>query len=92
MSRLKQKTKLNGNKPRVTIFNYSEKHQLTTNLKVDDGSIEIVKEAKLSGTVLTDKLTWDQNIQKLTKKVYKRMQLLSAAAVFTNSKKLLNCI
>ena len=54
----KQKMKLNIKKTKSMIFNYSKKHQFITNLKVDDESIEIVKEAKLLGTVLTDKLTW----------------------------------
>ena len=88
----KQKMKLNIKKTKSMIFNYSKKHQFITNLKVDDESIEIVKEAKLLGTVLTDKLTWDRNTEELTKKAYKRMQLLNAAAGFTNSKNDLNCI
>ena len=88
----KQKMKLNIKKTKSMIFNYSKKHQFITNLKVDDESIEIVKEAKLLGTVLTDKLTWDRNTEELTKKAYKRMQLLNAAAGFTNSKFDLKCI
>ena len=48
------------------IFNFSKKNQFTTNLKVNDESIAIVKEAKLLGTVLTDKLTWNINTEEIT--------------------------
>ena len=68
------------------IFNFSKKHQFTTNLNVDEENIEIVSEAKLLGTIITDKLTWDRNVEELTKKGYKRMQLLNAASRFTSSK------
>ena len=80
-----QKMKLNI-KTKSMIFNFSKKNQFTTNLKVDDESIEIVKEAKLLGTVLTDKLTWNRNTEEITKKAYKSMQLLHAAAGYTSSK------
>ena len=82
----KQKMKLNVKKTKSMIFNYSKKHQFTTDLKVNDEKIEIVREAKLLGTVITDKLTWDRNTEELIKKAYKRMQLLNAAAGYTISK------
>ena len=82
----KQKMKLNIKKTKNMIFNFSKKHQFTTNLNVDEENIEIVNEAKLLGTIITDKLTWDRNVEELTKKGYKRMQLLNAASRFTSSK------
>ena len=48
-------------------------------------NLDIVNESKLLGTFLTDKLTWDKNTKELTKKAYKRMQLLPASW-YTNSK------
>ena len=53
---------------------------------MDNANIEMVSETALLGTVLTDKLTWDKNTEELTKKGYKRMQLLNAAAAFTNNR------
>ena len=50
-------------------------------------NIEIPQETKLLGTVITEKLTWDRNTEEITKKAYKRMQLLHVAANFTASKK-----
>ena len=49
--------------------------------------IEMVQETKLLGTVITDQITWDRNTEELTKKDFKRMQLLNAAAAFTSNRK-----
>ena len=69
------------------IFNFTKKYQFTTKLNVNNVNIEIPKETKLLGTVITEKLTWDRNTEEITKKAYKRMQLLHVAANFTASKK-----
>ena len=47
----------------------------------------MVQETKLLGTVITDQITWDRNTEELTKKDFKRMQLLNAAAAFTSNRK-----
>ena len=80
-----KKMKLNVKKTKNMIFNFSKKHQFTTKLNVNDADIEMVRETTLLGTVITDQLTWDKNTEELTKKGYKRMQLLNAAAAFTNN-------
>ena len=49
-------------------------------------NIEVVNKSKLLGTIVTDKLTWDENTDYLVKKAYKRMQLLHKVASFTSSK------
>ena len=81
-----KKMQLNLKKTKNMIFNFSKKYQFTTNLNVDNSEIEIVKETKLLGTILTDKLTWDRNTEELVKKSYKRMTLLNAAAGFTSAR------
>ena len=68
------------------LFNFSKKYQFTTNLNLMDEDIEMVRETKLLGTILTDQLSWDRNTEELTKKCYKRMQLLNAAAAFTSNR------
>ena len=84
--------KLNGKKTKSMIFNFTRNHQFTTNLEIEGESIEIVNEAKLLGTIITDKLTWDRNTAEITKQAFGRMQLLNAAAAFTSSKFDLKCI
>jgi hypothetical protein len=68
------------------IFNISKKYQVITKLNVDSANIEMVREATLLGTVITDKLSWDRNTEELAKKGFKRMQLLNAAAAFTSNR------
>ena len=68
-------------------FNFSKKYQFNTKLSVMDIDIDMVDETTLLGTVITNQLTWDRNTEELSKKGYKRMQLLNAAASFTSNKK-----
>ena len=63
-----QKMKLNEKKTKNLIFNFTKKYQFTTKLKVNDKNIDIPNEAKLLGTVITDKLTWDRNTEEIVKK------------------------
>ena len=46
----------------------------------------MVKETRLLGTIITDQITWDRNTEDLTRKAYKRMQLLNSAASFTSKR------
>ena len=84
---INQKMKLNVNKTKTMIFNFSKKNQFTTKLKIMNKDIEMVKETTLLGTIITDQLTWDRNCEELVKKGYKRLQLLNATAAFTNNRK-----
>ena len=68
--------KLNEKKTKNMIFIFTKKYQFTTNVNVNDVNIEIPRETKLLGTVITDKLTWDRNAEENVKKAYRRMQLL----------------
>ena len=88
----RQKMRLNEKKTKSMIFNFSRKNQFTTKLEVNNVNIEVVKEAKLLGTILTDDLSWNRNTHELVKKAFKRMQLLFKAAKFTNSKEDLKSI
>ena len=82
----KQKMKLNIKKTKSIIFNFTKKYQFSTKLSVDDQKLDIVKEAKLLGTHITDDLKWNKNTSEIVKNAYKRMQLLIKAAKFTKSK------
>ena len=81
-----KKMKLNQNKTKVMLFNFTKNYQFKTRLKLNDENIEIVNKSKLLGTIITDNLTWDENTDYLIKKAYKRMQLLHKVASFTSSK------
>ena len=82
-----KKMRLNVKKTKNMTFNFSKKYQFNTKLSVMDIDIDMVDETTLLGTVITNQLTWDRNTEELSKKGYKRMQLLNAAASFTSNKK-----
>ena len=77
---------MNQKKTKNMIFNFTRNHQFTTRLKLNNENVEIVSEFKLLGTIITDDLQWNENTQFLTKKAWKRMQLLHNAAKFTRKK------
>jgi hypothetical protein len=81
----KKKMRLNIKKTKSMIFNFSKNHQFTSRFVVNDEKIELVKEAKLLGTVITDDLKWSKNTKEIVKKGFQRMQLLNAAASFTSN-------
>ena len=54
-----------------------------TKLSVNNKNIELVREAKLIGTYITDDLKWSKNTKEIVKKAYATMQLLHRAASFT---------
>ena len=74
-------------KTKSLIFNFTKKYQFTTILSVNDVELDVPKEAKLLGTIITDNLKWDRNTEELVKKASKRMQLLFRASKFTTSRK-----
>ena len=45
-----QKMKINENKTKVTIFNYTNNYQFTTRMQLNHVNAEVVSEAKLLGT------------------------------------------
>lgn len=63
-----QKMILNQKKTKVMIFNFSDKYQFTTRLRLNNENLEIEKKTKLLGVVITVDLKWDENIKYLVKK------------------------
>ena len=61
---------------KAMVFNYSDNHKFSTQLKLEDQSIEIVKKMKLLGCHIENTGSWDENCDVLIKKVNMRMQLL----------------
>ena len=62
--------KLNTKKTKSIIFNFTKKYQFSTKLSVDDQKLDIVKEAKLLGTHITDDLKWNKNTSEIVKKMH----------------------
>ena len=72
---MKKKMKLNTNKSKLMIFNFTQNYQFTTRVTMDGEPIEIVENTKLLGTHITNDLTWDLNTNHIVKKANARMQL-----------------
>ena len=68
--------KLNKKKSSIMIFNFTYNYQFSTRLIIDDTLLDIQKETKLLGTILTDDLSWEKNTSNLIKKAYGRMQII----------------
>ena len=67
---------LNPSKSKNMIINFTRKYQFGTRLEIDGKNIEIVKSAKILGTIITDDLSWDDNCAELVRKANARMVLL----------------
>ena len=52
---------------------------------MNDENLEVVKQAKLLGVMISDDLKWDKNTEYLVKKAYSRMEFLRKVAEFTKS-------
>jgi hypothetical protein len=68
--------KLNTEKTKYMIFNFSRKYQFNTRLELERKLLDQVHETKLLGLVLRDDLSWKSNTEFITKKAYKRMIIL----------------
>lgn len=82
---LNQKMILIQKKTKVMIFNFTDNYQFSTRLTLNDDTLEIVKQAKLLGVIITDDLKWDANTQYLVKRANGRMQLLRKISSFGTS-------
>ena len=82
----KQKMILNEQKTKVMIFNYTENYQFGTRLELNGQNLDVVKQTKLLGVVITNDLKWDANTEYLVKRANKRMELLRKVSSFGTSK------
>ena len=68
--------KLNVEKSKYMIFNFTEKYQFNTRLYLENELLEQVREERLLGVVINEKLTWESNTQFIVRKAYTRMIIL----------------
>ena len=71
-----KKMKLNYQKSKVMVFNYTKNYQFGTRLYLENQLLETVQETKLLGTIISTDLTWWQNTNYLTQKGYQRLEIL----------------
>ena len=76
------KMMINEKKTKTMIFNFTDRFQFTTRLKLKNDNIEVIKSTKLLGTILSADLKWDLNTASITKKANARMELLRKVASF----------
>ena len=76
---------LNERKSKSMIFNFSKRHQFTTNLKLKGETLEVLNEAKLLGTIISTDLKWDKNTEKIVKHANSRMKMLHVGAKFISN-------
>ena len=49
----KQKMKINGNKTKCMVFNFSKKYQFSPRFEIDGDKIEVIDSTQLLGTIIT---------------------------------------
>ena len=80
-----QKIKINNQKTKTMIFNFTEKYQFGTRLSMENGNLEVIDSTRLLGTIITNDLKWEQNTAHIVKKSNARMELLRRVASFGTS-------
>ena len=63
-------------KTTAMLFNFTDKYQFATRLKLKDENINVVNKMKILGTTVTSSLSWDDNCSEMIRKVNSRMQLI----------------
>ena len=71
-----QEMKLNTDKTKYMIFNFSINYQFNTRMSITGGKIDQISQTRLLGLVLRDDLSWKSNTSELTKRAYTRMIIL----------------
>ena len=53
--------KLNSEKSKFLVINFTEKYQFSTRLNIENEILQQVKETRLLGVIVNDQLTWHSN-------------------------------
>ena len=70
------KMKLNVEKSKLMVFNFTEDYQFSSRLYLEDNLLEIITSTRLLGTILSSDLKWFENTEMLVKRAYQRMVIL----------------
>ena len=74
--------KLNTEKSKTMIFNFTNDHQFATRVLMNNKNIQEIQETKLLGVYLNNRLNWDQNTKFLVQKANAKMRLLHKLVKF----------
>ena len=77
-----QKMEISAKKTKAMFINFTENYQCTTRLQLHNVNVDVVDQMKILGTIITDKLSWDENCKYLIQKVNKRILLLKKIQKF----------
>jgi hypothetical protein len=81
----KNKMKLNVEKSKVMIFNFTEDYQFATRLYLENVLLETITQTKLLGTIIQSDLKWYENTEMIVKRSYQRMLILHKLYAFNIS-------
>ena len=76
------KMKLNTDKSKFMIINFTRNYQFNTRLSLEGNPLKQVNETKLLGLVLSDNYKWQSNTSFIVRKAYKRMTILQKLYAF----------
>ena len=62
-------------KKKTMLFNFTSNYQFTTRLLLKNEPVEVIDSTRLLGTIISNDLSWDQNISKIVKNANARMEL-----------------
>ena len=68
--------KINQKKTKLMSFNRSKTNDCQPEFQIDGVEIEVVKQMKLLGVIITDNLKWYENTTYITKKPFSRLWVL----------------
>ena len=71
-----KKMKLNENKSKLMIFNFTHNYQFSTRVHLNNSLLDIINETTLLGTVVSTDLTWHSNTEYIVRRGYQRMCML----------------
>ena len=72
----KMKMKLIHKKSSVMIFNFTDNYQFSSRIEMEGTRLELKKQCKLLGVILTSDLKWEENTKFLIKRANARMEIL----------------
>ena len=74
--------KINGSKTKTMIFNFTKNHKFTTRLEMNGEQLEVIDSTRLLGTIISNNLSWDENVSAIVRKSNARLELLRKLAPF----------
>ena len=74
--------KLNVDKSKYMIINYTNNYQINTRLHMEQQLLEQISETRLLGVIIRDDLSFKSNTNSIVKRAYKRMLILHNLSKF----------